>query len=360
MRRHVAHATLVSLAIALTIGASLGGAAKAAGSTGGYRQINLASNVPGIAHHTDRNLVNGWGLAFFPGNPFWVSDEATGLSTLYDSHGVPQNLVVAIPAAPEQPAGTKGTPTGMVANSTMAFVVSENGASGPGVFLFSSLDGTISGWNPGVDFGHAVIAVDNFSSHAAYTGLAMARTQHGPRLYAADAANNKVDVFDPKFRKLFSFTDPRVPKSMSAYGVHLVNGRIVVTFASELNNTGGVVDLFDFDGRFIKTFAANGANGPLHAPWAVVASGMHFGQFSNAILIGNEDDGRISAFDPKTGAFLGQLKDEQGNTIAVPGLWGLAFGSGGGASGNANELYFAAGPNGYADGLFGKLVPVTP
>lgn len=333
-------------------------AAQSSAATGGYRQINLTSNVPGMAHHTDPNLVNGWGAAFFPGSPFWLSDEGTGLSTLYDSHGVPQGLVVAIPAAPEQPAGTAGTPTGIVANPTNAFDVSENGASGPGVFLFDTLDGTISGWNPSVDLTHAIVAVDNFSSHALYLGLAIAKTRHGERLYAADAVNDRVDVFDGKFQKLFSFTDPTVSKRLGVYSVHLVQGFILVTFASQSSNQGGVVDIFDFNGRFVKRFAANGPGGPLEAPWGAAVAGPHFGQFSNALLIGNEDNGRISAFNAKTGAFMGQMQDANGNMISIPGLWSLSVGVGGGANGNADELYFSAGPNGYGSGLFGKFVPL--
>ena len=343
-------------AVVLALGAIDRCDSQALAATGGYQQINLTSNVPGMAHHTDPNLVNAWGAVFFPGSPFWLSDQGTGLSTLYDSHGVAQGLIVTIPAAPEEPSGTLGSPSGIAANSTAGFVVTENGVSGPGIFLYDTLDGTISGWNPTVDSTHAVIAVDNFSAHASYTGLAVARTQHGPRLYAADAANDKVDVYDTRFRPLFAFTDPGAPKGTSVYGVHVVDGAIVVTFASQ-GNSSGAVDLFDFGGRLIKRFASNGPGGTLDSPWGVAASGAHFGQFSNAILVGNEDNGRISAFNPKTGAFLGQLKDQNGNTIAIPGLWSLNFGAGGGASGNANELYFTAGPNGYADGLFGKFVP---
>src|SRR5215469_13340476 len=267
--------------------------------------------MPGMAHHTDPNLVNGWGMAAFPGSPFWISDNATGLSTLYDGHGAPQSLVVTIPAASEQPAGTVGTPSGIVANATSAFVVSENGASGHGFFLFGTLDGTISGWNPSVDLNHAVVAVDNFNSHALYTGLAIAKTEHGPRLYAADAVNDRVDVFDGKFRKMFGFTDPTVPSGLGVYGVHLVQGFIFVTFASQASNVGGVVDVFDFNGRFIRRFASNGSGGPLEEPWGIAAAGAHFGVFSNSLLIGNVDDGHISAFNAKTGAFLGQLKDSQ-------------------------------------------------
>jgi len=353
MRNSVVRAALSTFAIALSACMLFATSAEAASA---YRVVSLTSNVSGQAPWTDPNLVNAWGLAFFPGSPFWVSDEVTGVSTLYDNQGVPQSLVVTIPAAPEQPMGTTGSPTGIVANGTNAFVVSGNGASGPGIFLFATLDGTISGWNPGVDPLHAVIAVDNFKSHALYTGLALVKTQHGPRLYAADAANDRVECFDPKFRPLFSFTDPHVPQGLSVYGVHLVMGRIVVTFASLSPHAGGVVDMFDFGGRLVKTLASNGPHGPLDAPWGVTGASPNFGQFSNDILVSNLDSGRINAYDPNTGAFMGQLKDARGRTISIPGLWSIDFGVGGGKNGHPNELFFTAGPNDYADGLFGKIV----
>src|SRR5579864_4901340 len=156
-----------ALAAAISIGTM--NAANAAGQ-GRYLQVNLTSNVHGMAQHTDGNLVNGWGLAFFTSSPFWVSDNGSGLSTIYDGTGTPQSLVVTVPPAPEQPGGTLGSPTGIVANPSIRWVVSENGKSGAAAFIFATGDGTISGWSPGVDPQHAIIAVDNFSSHASYTG----------------------------------------------------------------------------------------------------------------------------------------------------------------------------------------------
>lgn len=355
MRSLVVRGAISSLAVAIAV---CGLCVTSADAAGGYRQVDLTSNVAGQAPWTDPNLVNAWGLAFFPGSPFWVSDQVTGLSTLYDNQGVPQSLVVTIPAAPEEPSGTTGSPSGIVANGTPAFVVSENGASGPGFFLFATLDGTISGWNPGVDPLHAVIAVDNFGRHSLYTGLALAKTAHGPRLYAADAVNDRVDVFDPKFRHLFSFTDPHVPHGLSVYGVHLVRGSIIVTFASQVPHSGGVVDMFDFGGRLVRTIASSGPNGSLDAPWGVTGASANFGQFSNDILVSNLDSGRINAYDPTTGKFLGQLKDARGRTISIPGLWSIDFGVGGGKNGHPNELFFTAGPGGYSEGLFGKIVAV--
>jgi uncharacterized protein (TIGR03118 family) len=326
--------------------------ASAAGQ-GRYLQVNLTSNVHGMAQHTDRNLVNGWGLAFFINSPFWVSDNGSGLSTIYDGGGVPQGLVVTVPPAPEQPGGTLGSPTGIVANPSIRWVVSKNGKSGPAAFIYDTADGTISGWSPGVDPQNAVIAVYNFSAHASYTGLEIVTDRNGPRLYAADAANNKIDVFGGNFQPLFSFTDPNVPKGYTTYAIHLIQGRLFVTFAG---GGGGVVDIFDTGGHLMRTFASNGPGGHLVSPWGIALAPHDFGRFSNALLIGNEDDGHISAFNVMTGAFLGQLVDPNGKTITIPGLWALQFGADSPANGKADELFFTAGPNNYADGLFGKIV----
>jgi uncharacterized protein (TIGR03118 family) len=305
--------------------------------------------VQGMAQHTDPNLVNGWGLAFFKNSPFWVSDNGTGLSTIYDGTGAPQQLVVTVPPAPEQPGGTLGSPTGMVANPSMRWVVSANGKSGPAAFIFDTGDGTISGWSPGVDPQHAIIAVDNFSAHASYTGLEIVND----RLYAADFANNRIDVFGGRFQHLFSFAGPNVPKGYSTYAVHLIQGRLFVTYAGP---GGGIVDIFDPGGHLVRTFASNGPGGHLVSPWGMALAPHDFGKFSDALLIGNEDDGHISAFNFMTGAFLGQLVDPQGHTIVIPGLWALQFGAGNVANGKTDELFFTAGPNGYADGLFGKII----
>src|SRR5215831_12773153 len=193
-----------------------------------YRRTNLVSNQSGKASHVDPNLVNAWGLAFFTHSPFWVSDTGTGVSTLYGPGGSSVPLVVTVPSA----SGTvPGTPTGIVANSSNGFVVSENGVSGSAAFIFDTEDGTISGWNPNVDFHNAIIAVDNSGSGAFYTGLAIATNPTGTFIYAADQANNKVDIYDKKFNLVSSFTDTNLPAGYAPFGVQNINNKIYVTFA---------------------------------------------------------------------------------------------------------------------------------
>jgi uncharacterized protein (TIGR03118 family) len=334
----------------------------------GYQQINLVGYQPGMAPHTDPNL-NGWGMDLAPGGPFCVANNATGVATFYDHNGQVLPQVVTIPTAPAEPSGPHG-PTGVVYNPTEDFVISEDGRSAPAEFLFCARDGTISGWNPAVDPNKAILLIDNSAeapSRADYTGVVIAQNSHGQNvLYAADFHNNKIDMFDGGFHSLGSFTDAVAPAQYpvhTAWQVEEIGGRLWVTFASHKPGPyGGVVDVFDTDGHLLTPnhFAANAPGGPLENPWGIVLAPADFGAFSNDILIGNvEGDGNINAFDPATGAFLGQLRHPDGTPIAIPGLWDLTFGGDSPTNGLAKQLYFDAGPNvpnPAGNGLFGRII----
>jgi uncharacterized protein (TIGR03118 family) len=330
-----------------------------------YKRTDLASNQPGVAPTTDQHLVNGWGLTALPASPFWVSDNGTGFSTLYTGTGQQVPLFVTVPPAPASPAGTLGTPTGTVGNistNPTDFTITENGMSGQSSFIFATLDGTISGWNPTVDginpttrVSHATIAADRSNVGAVYTGLAIATNQAGQTfLYAADdGPNRRVDMFDDTFTLVKSFDDPAVPKDFTPYGIQTINGRIWVTFTALNKSQGGFVDVFDTEGNLVKHFASHG---PLHSPWGIALAPADFGPMSNAILISNNTSkGRINAFNPKTGQFLGPLRDANGKAIEVDNIWALQFGQDGGPNGAHNQLFFTAGPNNYANGLFGVI-----
>lgn len=322
-----------------------------------YREVNLVSTSSRTTPHNDPNLVNGWGVAFFPGGPYWVSDNITGKSTLYDQFGNIVPLVVTIPPAPSQPFGPVGSPTGIIANPTQGFVVTENGVSGPSAFVFATLDGTISGWAPNVDLNNAIVAVDNSASGALYTGLAYAQTGPHVLIYAADAVNNRIDMYNTNFKWIKSFSDPNPPTGLSVYGVQNINNQIYVTYASLVPMSGGAVDVFSLTGNFIKRLSTNGPGGPLEGAWGMAMSPGNFGSFSNALLVGNVENGHINAFDPNSGAFLGSLQNTMNEDFHIGGLWGLAFGAGDPVSGSKNNLFFAAGPAGYTQGLFGKILP---
>lgn len=327
-----------------------------------YNRTDLVSNQPAIAPTTDPHLVNAWGLVALPTSPWWVSDNVTGFSTLYTGTGTQITLFVAIPPAPGSPAGTLGTPTGIVGNistNSNDFTITANGKSGPSVFIFATLDGTISGWNPMVDGAtgnvNATLAVDRSSAGAVYTGLAIATNQAGQTfLYAADGGpNRRVDMFDGTFSLVKSFDDPAIPRNFTTYGIQTVNGNIWVTFTALNKAQGGFVDVFDTEGNLVKH---NAVHGPLHSPWGIALAPADFGPMSNAILISNNiSRGRINAFNPETGQFLGPLRDANGRVIEVDNIWALQFGHDAVANGAHNQLFFTAGPNSYANGLFGVI-----
>jgi uncharacterized protein (TIGR03118 family) len=309
----------------------------------GYQRTNLVSNLSGKAQHTDPLLANPWGLAYSPGAPFWVSDEASGWSTLYDGKGTPQSLQVVIPPA----SGTgKGTPTGIVYNGSQEFKI-RNWTS---VFLFATLDGTISGWS---SFSPTLALIGATQAGAVYTGLAITSKASGNFLYAADAANNKVDVYNGNFSLVKSFTDSAIPAGFAPFGIQDIGGKLYVTFASTTGGSGGYIDIFGEDGTLVKHFA-HGA--PLNQPWGLAVAPSNFGTFSGALLVSNNTPtGTINAFNLTTGKALGTLKTTTGKVITIPGLWGIEFGGGTVSNGQKNQLFFTAGPND-TDGYFGVIV----
>jgi uncharacterized protein (TIGR03118 family) len=300
-----------------------------------YTVSKLVSNQAGKAMHQDTSLVNAWGISYAPTGPFWVSDNGTGLSTLYNATGVKQSIVVTIPPST---AGT-GSPTGQVYNATSGFVVSQGGKSGAALFIFATFDGTISGWSPSVNATSAVIAVNN--TGAWYTGLAMGTNGGANYLFAADNLNNKVDIYNSSFQLVSSFTDPNLPAGSAPYNVVNIEGQLYVTFT---NGSGtGVVDIFDTAGNKVKTFISGGK---LHSPWGVALAPANFGAVSNALLVGNLGDGFINVYNATTGKHIGTSK------VSFSGLWSLIFGGGSANNGQTNQLFLTSGPGGYADGLF--------
>jgi uncharacterized protein (TIGR03118 family) len=302
-----------------------------------YAITNLVSNQKGKAKHQDAGLVNAWGLSSFSGGPFWISDNGTALSTFYNGKGVKAGQIT-VPS----------TVTGQVANGTKDFVVTQGSNSGPALFIFASFEpGTISGWNPTVNPNAAVVVVN---ASAWYTGLALGVSNGANYLFGADNLNNKVDIYDGTFKLVGSFSDSKLT-GMVVYNVQNVSGNLYVTFTDN-TFTKGAVDVFDTTGKLIKTFSKSAH---LKAPWGVALAPKNFGPASNALLVGNLGDGRINAFNAKTGKYMSQLKDTTNKVLSIDGLWALAFGQGGGQNGKPNQLFFTAGPNGYANGLFGVI-----
>src|SRR5215469_15631566 len=347
-----------------------------AGTQGGffYQQQNLVSDLLNLAQFRDKTLVNPWGLSRSPDGPWQVSDNGTGLSTQYTGAGKQVPPAVAIPT----PDGVQtAAPTGNVFNGTIDFVISKNAKFFPSQFIFATEDGTISGFSPNVDSTHAILVVDRSAvrqggfTGAVYKGLALATSGSGSFLFATNFRFGVVEKFDAQFHLVKSFTDPELARTcpilgppaqcFAPFGIQSINDQLYVTFAlqdaahhDDVAGAGnGFVDVFDTDGRLIRRFASEGT---LDSPWGLTLAPANFGKFSNDVLVGNFGDGRINAFDPNTDAFLDQLRDGNGNAITINGLRGLAFGNGG-LAGNTNTLFFAAGFNDEADGLFGSIVP---
>jgi uncharacterized protein (TIGR03118 family) len=338
-----------SLLVLLTI---VGGRSALFGQQTPYKQTNLVANVSGVADHTDSQLSNPWGISFLPGNPFWISNNNGGTSTLYDAQGNKQALVVGIPSASVNPC-SPGCPTGTIANNSSDF----NG----GAFIFVTEDGIVANWTGA---NNAVVAFDNSANGAVYKGLALLSNGSGNFLLAANFRTGSIDVLDRNFKltKLAgSFIDPNLPKGFAPHGIHIIDNQVYVAYAMQDSAKhdptpgagAGVVDVFDENGNFVKAFTSGGK---LNAPWGVVATPATFGSFSNAILVGNFGDGMINAFDP-SGKFLGQLTDSGNNAIVNPGLWDMVFGAGG--TGDPNTLYFTAGGGSQTSGLFATLVPAA-
>lgn len=342
--------------IALTVFLGLGLMLASSAAMAQYQLTNLDSNQLGWANHTDPLQVNGWGIARSAGSPWWVSDQGSGWSTLYDAKGDIEGLKVLIPTAgngPDLPAGRNGPgqPTGIVYNGAPdgEFPV----AGWPSIFIFATLDGTISGWAPQSNKNQAILAVDNSASGSQYTALAITNKPSGNFIYATDLVNNKVDVYDGTFTWVTSFTDPTIPSGWGPFGVTDIGGLVYVSFVDIAEGPGGIIDVFNEDGTFVNRLI-EGA--PLNQPWGFAVAPKNFGPLSNALLISNNtNSGTINGFNSLTGKFIGTLKDTSGKPIVINQLWAIGFGGGTAANGRTNQLFFTAGPGNNLAGTFGVI-----
>jgi uncharacterized protein (TIGR03118 family) len=323
-----------------------------------FTTSSLVSDGTLTAAHTDTALVNAWGLAFNPDGYAWVANNGSDTATQYDGSGLPLPLAVSIPAG----TGGNALPTGIVHNGSEEFRVRLNGVIGPSVFLFAGENGTISGWSPAVDPTAAVTVFDGGADGPVYKGLAIASYAGANYLYAADFRNNAIDVYDGKFTRVRlpgGFRDPGMPDGYAPFGIQAIGDRIYVAFAQrsssgtdEIKGAGlGVIDVFDTSGVFIEQLVTGGA---LNAPWGMVIAPGNFGTFSGDLLVANFGDGKINAYNPRTGALQGTLSLADGTPIIIDGLWGLAFGNGVNAQ-PTNSLFFTAGPADEVHGQFGRI-----
>jgi len=354
-----------------------------------YTQQNLVSdisqpnNADGSAVAIDPNLKNAWGLARGASTPWWVNNEGTGTSTLYSGAGAIVPLVVTVPNA--KGATGPSSPTGIIFNGTADFNITGNKSTNPAVFIFATKNGTISAWGPPAtpvmmgmpNTSTAMNEVDESKNGALFTGLTWIEVGGHHFLLAANFSQNRIEMFGANFSPIplskDQFDDDNLPSDFAPYNVQAISGFVVVTYAKQNakksaadDNCGeqcGFVDLFTTRGLLVRRLQS----GPwLRAPWGAALAPQDFGFFSHDLLIGNRFGGTISAYDVATGHFLGNLLDANDQPIAIDGLWALEFDNRGKnqagtqtTPSNGPALFFAAGINNYADGLFGTLTPVA-
>jgi uncharacterized protein (TIGR03118 family) len=379
-----------SLAVVLAASAAF----PALSSAQHYVQKNLVSDITqpansdGSAVIVDPNLKNPWGLTRSATSPWWINDNGTGNSGIYTGTGTPasgfpdpagsvfDNFVIVPPPKGATP-GTTSAPTGIVFNgSSTDFLLNKGTPAGKSAaFIFATEDGTISGWNPAVNVAqgaappsvNAVLEVDN-SDHgsgkgAVYKGATSGDINGKRYLYVTNFRAGRVEVYDTNFSRVHlgedAFEDERIPYGFAPFNIQNIGGSLFVTYAKQdaqkhddvAGAGNGFVDVFTTTGRLV----AHLQHGPwLNSPWGVVWTPRDFGVFSNSILVGNFGSGWIAAFNGFTYQFEGFVKNPDNSILTIDGLWGLAFGNGANA-GPGNTLYFTAGLNDEADGLFGTL-----
>ncbi|HQR08347.1 MAG TPA: TIGR03118 family protein [Gemmatales bacterium] len=323
----------------------------------GFQQTNLVtdSQAANPALISDPNLVNPWGVSFSPSSAFWVSNNGTGTSTLYNVNpltNVPTKLglTVTVPGA--------GNVTGQSFNSVPAG--NFNGDN----FLFVSEDGTISGWRGALGTSAEVLQTGSTSN--VYKGTAYTAIGANGYLLSANFRSGSIDVLKGNAgvpNLTGTFTDPAIPSGFAPFNIKQLGSTLYVTYAKQAANQfddlagpgNGFVSSFDLNGNFLGRVASQSV---LNSPWGLAIAPASFGSLAGDLLVGNFGDGRINVYDLASNILVGHLMDSGGTALSIDGLWSLTTGNDGGA-GSSNSLFFTAGPNGESNGLFG-VIQVVP
>ncbi len=348
-------------------------AARAGASvTGVYQQVNQVSDIPGVARVTDPNLVNPWGMSepsANGGGPVWVSNNNHNNARLYTGdQGTPPGPFSPVPLVVNIPGGA---PTGQVFNPTADFVVKAGNKSGPARFIFASENGAITGWDPTLPPFEKPTGLSRDAktavpvSNSVYKGLAIGANSNGNVLFASNFRTGQIDEFNATFQMIAHpglFEDRRMPHNYAPFDVAVFGTSLFVTYAKQdalkhddVKGPGnGYLDRYSLDGALEQRMVTRG---PLDSPWGMVMAPAGFGGFAGDLLVGNFGNGRINAFDPATGAFMGTMTNPDGQTIVINGLWGLIFGDA--TVANPQTLIFSAGIADESHGLLGTLTAVA-
>src|SRR5712671_7146082 len=340
-----------------------------------YKQTNLVSDIAGMAPTFDPNLKNPWGLTRSsttptrPGSPWWVGNNNSGSSTLYTGAGAIIPIIgtgtVTVPPPKGSPAGTLSTPTGVVFNGSPTDFMIAPGQSA--VFIFATEDGTISGWAGGQNAVPVVDNSDNGSANGAvYKGATSGEINGNKFLYVTNFRSAKVEVYDTNFKRVHlgedAFNAEEIPRGFAPFNIQNIGGSLFVTYAKQdaarhddvAGDGLGFAEIYTPTGKHIAHLQHGSW---FNAPWGVVWTTRDFGEFSNAILVGNFRSGWIAAFNGFTHKFIGWVRNSDDSLVTIDGLWSLTFGNDA-TAGPANTLFFTAGINNEADGLFGTLTPL--
>jgi uncharacterized protein (TIGR03118 family) len=367
-RTHLARAAILAGCLGLSVLSAAPSTAQTSINIVAFAQTNLVSNSAGAAANTDPALIDPRGIAFFGVSFLWMADAGNGTASLYSGNGQGLGITPVLPGPASASAGSRSTPSGIVANHSGEFFTLFNGQSLTANFIFVTEDGLIDAWNQN-DFFTGVVAVDNSAAGALYKGVAQAKsaTTNFPAIYATNFRAGTIEAYDQTFQPFTTpggFVDKQIPPGFAPFGINTINDELWVTYAlqdaaqaKDVPGAGnGFIDVFDGDGNLLRRFASGIG---LNSPWAVTRAPFSFGQFAGDIVVGNHGDGTISVFN-EWGVFLGNLRTADSQVLTIPGLWGLS--PGGAIESTPENLYFNAGPNNGANGLFGfvsatSLVP---
>lgn len=319
----------------------------------GFTVERLTSSIPFCARHPDPNILEPWGITIV-NDVVWVTNTASGLITSYNLLGLPLLPTINVFG----PCDNLAQPTGIAFNCNVnAFPICCGPNIEPSNIIVVTRDGTINAYNLCIDPDNSILVVDNSCKNSVYTGLVLVCD----KLYATDFYNQRIDVFDCKFKQLpeYKFIDENcddpIPEDYAPYNIAYIGDFLYVSYAQQspcdnqyecLGMGKGYINIFRLDGKFIRRFSSCGV---LNAPWGMILSPASFGYPAGSIMISNFGDGNINIFDCN-GNYINKLRDGCYVEICICGLRGVTINP------NYNRiLYWVCSENNQKDGTLGTI-----